>query len=361
MQTLLLHIKEQVRNIPIFVENQFWKNLKTYLHQNFSNHSIFVVSDSTVAQIYSEQIYSEIGAIPGFRDILTFPAGEEAKSRYEKERLEDQLLKHKIGRDTILIAFGGGVTGDLSGFVAATLHRGIPLIHAPTTLLAQVDSSIGGKVGINHAEGKNLIGSFYQPNAIFVNIGFLQTLPQVEFINGMAEVIKYCVILDNNLWDFIENNNKRILQRNVGILEVLIRRCIQLKLNVVEQDERETGYRSILNFGHTAGHALERLSNYKIKHGQAISIGMIIASRLSHRLLGFSEDQINRLEKTLELFGLNSSIPNNFSLDNIWETIISDKKSRQRSPRFTLLNNSFKPELFYPVKKEDLKHAFSKA
>jgi 3-dehydroquinate synthase len=361
MQILHLHIRAQVLTIPIFIENQFRKNLKTYLHQNLSNHSIFVVSDSNVAQIYSKQIYSEIGAIPGFKDILIFPAGEESKSRYEKGQLEDQLLKHKIGRDTVLIAFGGGVTGDLSGFVAATLHRGIPLIHVPTTLLAQVDSSIGGKVGINHLEGKNLIGAFYQPNAIFVNIRFLQTLPQDEFINGLAEVIKYCVILDNDLWDFIENNNKRILQRNVGVLEVLIKRCIQLKLSVVEQDEKEAGYRSILNFGHSVGHAVEKLSHYKIKHGQAISIGMIIASRLSHRLLGFSKDQIIRLERTLELFGLNLSTQNNFSFDKIWETIISDKKSRQKSPRFTLLNNSSKPELFYPVKKEDLRHALSKA
>lgn len=358
MQTVRLLIKSKPQDIPIYIDCNLWGDLKNYLEHNFSGHTIFIISDNNVAKLYSKQISLELASVEGFQKILTFPAGEQSKNRRIKEKLEDEILELKSGRGTVIIACGGGVTGDLAGFVSATLFRGIPLIHVPTTLLAQVDSSIGGKVGINHEVGKNLIGAFYQPHAIFTDIDFLQTLALDEFINGMTEVIKYGAILDNELWNLVENEHQSILQKDTTVLESVIRKCIQLKIDVVEKDEKEKEYRSILNFGHTVGHAIEKLSEFKIKHGQAISFGMKIAARLSHQLIGYPEDQVNRLEQTLNLYGLNFSFHNDFPLDKIWETIITDKKSLRKTPRFTLLKNLSQPELYFPVQKKDLEHVY---
>ncbi len=225
--------------------------------------------------------------------------------------------------------------------------------------MAQVDSSIGGKVGINHPEGKNLIGAFYQPEAIFVDLEFLRTLPEEEFLNGMAEVIKYAITLDDDLWDLIENETGNILNCDARILETLVARCIQLKVNIVAQDEKEAGYRSVLNFGHTVGHALEKLSSYQIKHGFAISAGMKIEAHLSQKLLGFPNAKVERLQKTLQMYQLDSVSPGDFSIDQIWEAMLSDKKVRRQSPRFTLLNRTSQPELFYPVQKKELENVFN--
>ena len=172
MQTLRLHISAQTQAIPIFIGQNLWKHLVQYLKEHFANHSVFVISDSHISDIYSDKVNHELASLAGFRGIIEFSAGEQSKSRTGKEELEDRLLKEKAGRDTAIISLGGGVAGDLAGFVAATYYRGIPLIQLPTSLIAQVDSSIGGKVGINHPQGKNLIGAFYQPQAVFVDIDF---------------------------------------------------------------------------------------------------------------------------------------------------------------------------------------------
>jgi 3-dehydroquinate synthase len=360
MQTLRLHINAQHQDIPIFIGKNLWKQLARYLRDHFSNHSIFVISDSNVCSIYSNTICRELKHLGGFRGIIDFHAGEQNKTRIAKEKLEDRLLHEKAGRDTIVIAFGGGVTGDLAGFVAATYCRGVPLIHVPTSLIAQVDSSIGGKVGINHPQGKNLIGAFYQPQAIVADTDFLRTLPQEEFINGMAEVIKYAVTLDSGLWEFIEIDSDKILSRDPETLLKMIRTCIQLKTSVVERDVNELGYRTALNFGHTIGHAIEKLSDFKIKHGVAISYGMKIAAKLSQELVGFPGSLVSRLEKTLKLYDLDSTSFGHFTAGQIWEAALSDKKTRQQSPRFTLLHNISQPELFYAVEREDLEHVLPK-
>lgn len=359
MQVLRLHIETPATDIPIYIGVHLWDDLKAFLRRHYPKHSMYVICDSNIFKLYSARINSVLETISTSKGILTFPPGERSKNRREKERLEDELLRHKAGRDSVLVAVGGGVCGDLAGFVAATFHRGIPLIQVPTSLMAQVDSSIGGKVGINHPAGKNLIGAFHQPEAIFVDLAFLQTLPREEFINGMAEVVKYAVTLDDELWDFIDNEARPILDCDLKILQTVIIRCIQLKMDVVAQDEKESGYRSVLNFGHTVGHAIEKLSGYQIKHGLAISAGMKTALRLSHRLLGFPEERVNRLQKTLRLYQLNSISPGDFSPDQIWETLLGDKKTRLRSPRFTLLNHSCQPQLFYPVQKKEFLDVFS--
>ena len=253
---------------------------------------------------------------------------------------------------------GGGVTGDLAGYVASSLHRGIPLIHMPTSLLAFVDSSIGGKVGINHPLGKNLIGSFFQPRAIFVDVSLLETLQTVEYHNGMAEVIKYAVILDQNLWKELEDKRKEILAKDLDTIQDVITSCIKIKIQVVEVDEEESGYRSVLNFGHTIGHAIEQLAQYTIKHGFAISEGMVFAAGLSEKILNYSESNIKRLKQLLERYHLNFNNLKKYDPEIIWETICRDKKARQQTPRFTLIDANNKPSLFYPVTKEDFISGF---
>ncbi len=359
MPILHLHIKPDLRTIPVFINKNVWQGINGFLAEQFPRHSIFMVADSHVAGIYAGQAEEALAGHPGFRDILVFPAGEKSKSRRQAALLEDRLLEKKAGRDTVLLAMGGGVTGDLVGFVASVLHRGVELIHIPTSLLAQVDSSIGGKVGINHPAGKNLLGAFYQPAAIFTDPDLLATLPNEELRNGLAEVVKYAVILDEELWEWLETGAERLLRRDARLLEKIVMRCVQLKIQVVEADERENFYRSILNFGHTVGHAIEKLSKFRVKHGFAVAAGMLVAARLSHQLLGYPAEMVERLHQTLQIFGLDTVNIGNFAPDLIWEAVLGDKKSRQQIPRFTLISSPGNPELFHPVTKEELEIALA--
>ena len=329
-----------------------------YLLEHFPEHSVFVISDHIVAELHGNTLTAHLGKHPGFKELFSFPAGEASKNAATTGSLQDQLLAAKAGRDTVIIAFGGGVTGDMAGYVAATLHRGVPLIHVPTTLLAQVDSSIGGKVGVNHSAGKNLLGAFYQPYAVFSDIHYLSTLTNEEFINGMAEVVKYGVILDPQLWRQLEENVSAAATFNPGFIEPIIRRCIQLKIDVVEKDEKESGLRSILNWGHTVGHAIEKLSSYGVKHGFAIAEGMNIAARLSHRLLGYPQSLVDRQKDLFNRLGLNTVRLHDYALEDIWNIILTDKKARRQLPRFTLMRTETQPELYYAIEKQELQDAY---
>ncbi len=357
MPNLHLQLKTQYLKIPVVIGRQLWQQIRNFLEQEYPHHSVFVIADSQVADIYGSDVNDQLNSRTGYQGILSFPAGESSKSRHWKATLEDSLLSKKAGRDTVLLALGGGVTGDLVGFVAATLHRGVPLIQLPSSLLAQVDSSIGGKVGINSPAGKNLIGAFYQPAAVFADVELLKTLPQEEFLNGMAEVIKYGAILDDELSNILESEHQKILSKENQVLEHIISRCAQLKIQVVEKDEKESQFRSILNFGHTVGHAIEKLSNFQIKHGFAIASGMRVAARLSNLLVGYPELNVKQLVRLLDLYKLNNIEIGQFSIESIWQTILSDKKSRRQIPRFTLLEECGKPKLFYSVSKEQLERA----
>lgn len=359
MNKLRLSINSSRSNIPIIINHDIRDELTGFLARSFSHHAIYVIADRNLQTIYGAELTAQLSRFPRFGGVLSFPAGEESKSRETKARLEDRLLEQAAGRDSVIIALGGGVTGDLAGFVAATLHRGVPLIHLPTSLLAQVDSSIGGKVGINHPLGKNLIGAFYQPRAVFTGIRFLDTLPEIEFRNGLGEVIKYAVILDADLWETLEQTQNALINKDPQTLEQVVSRCVKLKTEVVEKDETETRYRSILNFGHTYGHAVEQLSRYRIKHGFAVAAGMRVAARLSHRLLGYPATKVERIDRTLEAFQLIHTDTSDFPIDAIWEALGRDKKARERTPRFTLIDGDGHPRLFYPVTKAELTDALS--
>lgn len=359
MQPLELTLLSREAKVPFLVGENLLPALHEFLNKHFLTHTVYIIADQRVADIYGEHFSKALHGLPGYRGLLTFPAGESSKDREQKAILEDHLLGQKAGRDTLIVALGGGVAGDLAGYVAATLHRSVPLIHFPSSLLAQVDSSIGGKVGINHPAGKNLLGAFYQPKAVFCDLALLSTLPDEEYINGLAEVVKYGVISDRQLWNQLDEHVEAIKNREQNILLGIVRRCIELKINIVKKDEKESGLRSLLNWGHTVGHAIENISQYGVKHGFAIAAGMRVAARLSANLYGYPQELVNRQIATFRKYGLDTVSLKSFDTDQIWELIQSDKKSRQQTPHFTLLDKHSKPVLFAPIQKKEFVHAYS--
>lgn len=264
-----------------------------------------VISDANVAPKYGGAVRRSLTAA-GFEPVLIrVPAGETAKSLKSVQSCYDQLAAHRLERKSFIVALGGGVVGDLAGFVAATYLRGMDFVQVPTTLLAQVDSSVGGKVGVNLRAGKNLVGAFHQPRLVLCDLATLATLPAREFRAGLAEVIKYGIIYDRGLFARLERDLPKLLDRHSGILSAVIARCCEIKAEVVRQDETESGLRAILNFGHTIGHALEATSGYgKYLHGEAIAIGQVAAARISQELLGLSETEARRIEELFQRAGL---------------------------------------------------------
>jgi 3-dehydroquinate synthase len=240
---------------------------------------------------------------------ITLPAGETAKSLKSVQQCYDQLAAHRLERKSFIVALGGGVIGDVAGFVAATYLRGIPFIQVPTTLLAQVDSSVGGKVGVNLKAGKNLVGAFYQPRLVLCDLDTLKTLPGRELRAGLAEVIKYGIIYDAALFEQLERDIAALLKRDPDVLAGVIARCCEIKADVVRQDETESGLRAILNFGHTIGHALEAISGYgKYLHGEAISIGQAAAAKLSSEQLGLPSGEAYRIIRLFDRAGLPTTL-----------------------------------------------------
>jgi 3-dehydroquinate synthase len=264
-----------------------------------------VITDRNVAPRYARTVQRSL-LRAGFKSVLiTVPAGETAKSLGTVQSCYDRLAAHRLERKAFIVALGGGVVGDLAGFVAATYLRGIAFVQIPTTLLAQVDSSVGGKVGVNLKAGKNLVGAFHQPRLVLCDLDTLRTLPAREFRAGLAEVIKYGIIHDAGLFRRLERDMPKMLARDPGTLAAVVARCCEIKAEVVSQDETESGLRAILNFGHTIGHALEAISSYgRYLHGEAISIGQIAAAELSARLLGLPAREVERIRTLFRRAGL---------------------------------------------------------
>ncbi|MFQ5671845.1 MAG: 3-dehydroquinate synthase [Nitrospinales bacterium] len=295
-----------------------------------------VVTHPSIDRLHGEKTVGGLHRAGLKTDCIQVPEGEEHKSLGEAEKLFGRLLELNCDRRSVLVALGGGVIGDLTGFVAATFMRGIPFIQAPTTLLAQVDSSVGGKTAVNHSLGKNMIGVFYQPRAVVIDLDTLNTLPQEEFRAGLAEVIKYGVIADAQLFDYLDDHAENILQRDPACLEHIVETSCAIKGRVVQRDEKENRLRMILNFGHTLGHAIEAVTNYAVyKHGEAIAIGMVYAARLS-REMGLCPDTVcRRLASLVEKFGLPSRVPD-LPARQLIESMHLDKKSHDERIRFVL-------------------------
>ena len=264
-----------------------------------------IISDANVAPLFAQAARHSL-AKAGFTPIvIQVPAGETAKSLKTVHFCYDQLAAQRIERQSFIVALGGGVVGDMAGFVAATYLRGVAFVQVPTTLLAQVDSSVGGKVGVNLKAGKNLVGAFYQPRLVLCDLETLRALPEREYRAGLAEVIKYGIICDAALFERLERELPRLLRREQKTLAAVVSRCCEIKAEVVGQDETERGLRTILNFGHTVGHALEAISRYgRYLHGEAISIGQVAAARISARVLGLPGTQAERVRTVFKRAGL---------------------------------------------------------
>ena len=297
-----------------------------------------VITDSNVGSHYAKTVLKSLAA-SGFAPVLiSIPAGEKSKRIAVVEKCYDQLAAHRLERKSFIVALGGGVVGDLAGFVAATYLRGIDFVQVPTTLLAQVDSSVGGKTGVNLRAGKNLVGAFYQPQLVLCDLDALKTLPKREYVSGLAEVIKYGIIYDAILFAQLERNLPKLLQRDNALLRTVIARCCEIKADVVGQDETESGLRAILNFGHTIGHAIENSSGYgRFLHGEAIAVGQVAAAKLSHRILGLPSDDVARIEK---LF-LQAALPVKLKLDfarrkKLFAAMKLDKKASGGEIKFVL-------------------------
>ena len=274
------------RSYDIAVGSGLLSDAAAFLQARHPGRHAVLICDANVSTTYGQPLQTELTAA-GYRcDLLEVPAGEQSKCLAEVDRLWNELLRCKTDRKSLVIAVGGGVVGDLAGFVAATFTRGLAFFQIPTTLLAQVDSSVGGKVGINLPAAKNMVGAFWQPSGVLIDLDALRTLPKREFLSGLAEVVKYGMILDAPFFEYLESVVPQLLARDGAVLETVVARCCELKAQVVAQDEREeTGLRAVLNYGHTFCHAIEAVSGYgTFLHGEAVAIGMLLASRLAERL-----------------------------------------------------------------------------
>jgi len=317
--------------------NGLLAQLPQYLTELQLSKQTVIIADQNVAQTYGESLQSTLTGQGYSSALLTIPPGEVSKNLDQVKQLYDQLLELKADRQTIIIALGGGVTGDLVGFVAATYMRGVPLIHVPTSLLAMVDSSIGGKVGVNLAQGKNLVGAFYQPKLVLCDLDTLQTLPPNELVNGMAEVLKYGASMDPALFSLLETEKDNLLALEPQVIEQVVNQCALLKSRIVAQDEKESGVRMYLNFGHTLGHAIEALSNYQTHtHGQAVAIGMNAAARISVAMGMLDQPSVDRLEKVIQSYGLPTKMPKELDTNQLIEQLQKDKKVVQGNVRFVL-------------------------
>ena len=298
---------------------------------------IAIVSNPTVYPLYGQVVAKSLKKAGFDVLIVTIPDGEEYKDLLWVEHIYNMLLKAKLDRSSALVALGGGVIGDITGFAASTYMRGISCIQVPTTLLAQVDSSVGGKTGVNHRLGKNMIGTFSQPGLVWTDAATLKTLPGREFIAGLAEVIKYGVIWDGKLFDFLEDGKKKILNLDNKSIMHIIKRSCEIKAEVVSEDERESGLRSILNFGHTIGHAIETATGYKrYLHGEAVSIGMCLEAELSGKLKFIGSDKIRRIKSLIESYSLPSEMPADVDIKHILSSMELDKKAVAGELKFIL-------------------------
>jgi 3-dehydroquinate synthase len=293
--------------------------------------------------------------------VCEIPGGEEHKTIGTVTAIHDHMLERKATRQSGVIALGGGIVGDVAGFAAASLLRGVALIQLPTTLLAMVDSSVGGKTGVNHRVGKNLIGAFWQPAFVGIELDFLSTLPEAELRSGMAEIIKYGVIADETLFEYLEANIEKALARDPQVLAHLIRRSCEIKADVVRQDEHETGnLRAILNFGHTFGHAAEALSGYTaIRHGEGVAMGMVAAARLSEARGLIPSDIGDRIERLCERAGLPTRMLR-FGAEAYWNKMGSDKKVRDGKTRFVLAERMGKVGVFADVTRDEVERVLAR-
>lgn len=311
--------------------------LPALLRERAPAHRYLAIADDRVADLYGARLTRSLTEAGMHVDLLTFPAGETHKSRESWVRLSDEMFALGLGRDTVVLAFGGGVTGDLAGFVAATYMRGVPLVQLPTSLLAMIDSSVGGKTGVDTPAGKNLIGAFLQPQVVVADTDVLRTLDERELRAGLVEAVKHGAIADADYFAFIETELSGILALDSEAMTRLIARSVEIKARVVAEDEHEGGLRKTLNFGHTVGHAVEAVSGYALLHGEAISIGMVAEAQMGEQMGITERGTADRLRTILQRMEMPVKIPDSLSREKIRAATLSDKKARAGQVEYSLI------------------------
>lgn len=349
---IILQVDLGDRSYPITIGQALLSD-STLISRHVAGKRVAIVTNTTVGPLYLDKLVGLLSEAGKQVTTVVLPDGEEEKNWASLMRVFDVLLEEKCDRKTTLVALGGGVIGDLTGFAAATYMRGVPFIQVPTTLLAQVDSSVGGKTGINHPLGKNMIGAFYQPQAVIADTATLNTLPPRELSAGLAEVIKHGAIIDAPFFDWIEANIAKLVARDAAALAYAIQRSCEIKADVVRQDEREGGLRAILNFGHTFGHAIEAGLGYgEWLHGEAVGCGMVMAADLSHRLGFIDAETKNRMTALVKAAGLPVIAPD-LGNERWLELMQVDKKNEGGQIKFILIKPLGAPVIM-PVPQEAL-------
>jgi 3-dehydroquinate synthase len=327
------------RTYPIFVGRDSFRNKDLLDACGLRSRRYVVVTNDVVGPLYFERVAQFFSSGGAAVEQVIIPDGERFKTQETLTSIYDQLIERRVDRSTTIVALGGGVVGDVAGFAAATYQRGVPLVQVPTTLLSQVDSSVGGKTAINHPAGKNMIGSFYQPQAVIIDLEMLQSLPEREFQAGLAEVVKYGAIMDAAFFVWLEQNVTLLMKRDFDALGYAVERCCTSKARIVEDDETESGSRALLNFGHTFGHAIEAGLGYgKWLHGEAVAVGMLLASRLSVLMGSLTQSDWDRIERLLSSIGLPVDAPD-LGRERYLELMGYDKKVLDGKLRLILLKS----------------------
>ena len=363
---LRINLKEN--SYDIIIEHGLLSELGALISKKFGKPKTFIVTDSNIAVHWLKQTIESLSAQGMSPKVLEVPVGESTKSFINLEKIIDQLLESKVDRDSVLIALGGGVIGDLAGFAGAVTLRGIKVIQVPTTLLSQVDSSVGGKTGVNVRQGKNLVGSFHQPSLVAIDTQVLQTLPSRQLFAGYAEVLKYGLIKDRSFFDWLELNGKKVLEGDKLAQQFAIFTSCRIKAEIVEADEKEKNLRAILNFGHTFGHALEAEAGYdgNLLHGEAVSIGMVLAIELSKSLGYLSGQDAGRAVEYIRNIGLPTNINSiegstSWHPDGIIQHMQHDKKVSNGQLRFVLIKGIGEAYLTADVDRNDIYRVIEKS
>lgn len=323
---------------------------------------VLVISNAIVNSLYGDMVINSLKKAGFIVKVALMGDGEEYKTLSTALSLYDAVVSFGCHRDSIIVGLGGGIVGDVAGFVASTYMRGTYFVQIPTTLLAQVDSSVGGKVAVNHPSGKNLIGSFYQPNLVIADIATLDTLDEIEYSCGLAEVIKYGIIYDADFFRLLENNTCKLLSRDKEFLSHVIQRSCEIKAEVVQEDETEQNKRAILNYGHTFGHAFEGASNYTgYKHGEAVAVGMVLAARLAHQMGYIGTEVVRRIKELLDAVKLPTMPKETIPLDKIMMAMYSDKKVRGETLTFILPTDIGSVKIVRNVSDEQIHSVLEKA
>lgn len=327
----------QTNQYPIYFEDSFEHLLDAFKQAALVNRKLCIIADHNTSRYYANEVLNILKGAYNEVYLFEFEAGENNKNLSTIQQMYQFFIEKHLDRKSVIVALGGGVVGDMAGFAAATYMRGIDFVQLPTSLLSQVDSSVGGKVGVDFNGIKNIVGAFYQPRFVYINVNTAKTLPKREFSAGMAETIKYGMILDKTFYEYIKENNSKIVNIDTELLKIIVRRSCEYKAQVVNKDEKEAGLREILNFGHTIGHAIETLLGFKLVHGECVALGMVAASYISMKKGYITADEFSEFKQTLQHFGLPVYVKH-INVEEVYNQMFLDKKVSNNTLNFVLLN-----------------------